>query len=74
MPALLGIFLSGSGPAILALAQQNETELALLLVEEFRRHGVEARPLFLQVDNAGASASMSKGKPFVEICLTGRVT
>jgi homoserine kinase len=53
-PALLGVFLSGAGSSVLAIARDGETEIAELLAAGFRRHGISTQTLFLQAENRGA--------------------
>lgn len=54
-PDLLGVFLSGSGSTVLAVARASAPEIAEQLLERFRSQGVEARALTLAGDNAGAT-------------------
>jgi homoserine kinase len=53
-PGLAGIFLSGAGSAVMAIARHSPREIAEALVAEFRRAGTGARPLALRADNGGA--------------------
>ena len=53
-PDLGGIFLSGAGSSIMAIAYQNEREIAESLVKLFAESGVHATPSILHADNAGA--------------------
>ncbi|MFB3154435.1 MAG: homoserine kinase [Candidatus Acidiferrales bacterium] len=54
-PALLGVFLSGAGPTVLALVRcSGAAEIAAALSEEFRRRGVQSQTLSLQPENRGA--------------------
>ena len=53
-PGLLGVALSGAGPAVFAITKAGETEsVAHAIVSVFERHGVEAAPLSLNIDNEG---------------------
>lgn len=51
---LAGIFLSGAGSAVMAIARHSPREIAEALVAEFRRAGTGARSLALRADNSGA--------------------
>jgi homoserine kinase len=51
---LAGIFLSGAGSSIMAIATQNAAEIGEALVAEFRRHNVTAHATLLKADNRGA--------------------
>ena len=53
-PGLAGIFLSGAGSAVMAIARHSTREIGEALVEEFRRKGTGARALTLRADNSGA--------------------
>ncbi|MGH9704588.1 MAG: homoserine kinase, partial [Candidatus Acidiferrales bacterium] len=53
-PGLAGVFVSGAGSSVLAIARQGADEIAELLVETFRRKGVEAQKRLLKADNRGA--------------------
>jgi homoserine kinase len=53
-PGLLGVFLSGAGPAVLALVRGNTHEVAQALVEAFQGRGVAAQSMVLRADNRGA--------------------
>lgn len=57
-PSLLGVFLSGAGPTVLALARNSEKEIASGLAKEFRRHNVPTQTLLLYPDNRGAQISV----------------
>jgi homoserine kinase len=48
-PSLLGVFLSGSGPSIVALARHACEEVAQLLAESYRPLGIPFRVLILNV-------------------------
>jgi homoserine kinase len=50
---LAGIFLSGAGSAIMAIAKHSAQQIGDALVAEFRRAGTTARALFLKADNRG---------------------
>ena len=51
---LAGVFLSGAGSAVMAIARHSYKEIGEALVEEFRRRGTVARTLMLKADNSGA--------------------
>ena len=51
---LAGIFLSGAGSAVMAIARHNSKEIGEALVEEFRRKGTASRSVALKADNSGA--------------------
>ena len=53
-PGLAGVFLSGAGSAVMAIARHSSGEIGDSLVEEFRRQGTAARALTLRADNSGA--------------------
>ena len=52
-----GVYLSGAGSAVMAIARHSALEIGNVLVEEFRRQGVGARELILKADNRGAEVS-----------------
>jgi homoserine kinase len=60
-PALLGIFLSGAGSTVLAIAKHDVREIAARLVEIFRRHGLESTPVYLKAENRGAREPAAAG-------------
>jgi homoserine kinase len=51
---LAGVFLSGAGSAVMAIALHSSKEIGEALVEEFRRKGTAARSVALKADNSGA--------------------
>jgi homoserine kinase len=51
---LAGIFLSGAGSAVMAIAKHNAQQIGDALVAEFRRVGTIARAVLLKADNQGA--------------------
>ena len=53
MPGLLGIALSGAGPSIVALVDDNDDEIGARLASCFEAHGIEATTRVLEVDNDG---------------------
>jgi homoserine kinase len=59
---LAGVFLSGAGSAVMAIARHSATEIGDALVGEFRRKGTAARVQILKADNRGAQTS-SAGLP-----------
>jgi len=56
---LAGVFLSGAGSAVMAIARHSAKEIGDALVGEFRRKGTAARALVLKADNRGAQCSWS---------------
>lgn len=53
MQGLLGIALSGAGPSILALVDDNDEEIGERIASCFRKHQVESTVRILEVDNDG---------------------
>jgi len=53
MPGLLGIALSGAGPSIVALVDDNEREIGAQIENCFRAHQIESTIRTLDVDNDG---------------------
>jgi homoserine kinase len=53
MPGLLGIALSGAGPSILALVNDNDDEIGARVASCFEARGIEATIRALEVDNEG---------------------
>jgi homoserine kinase len=53
-PGLTGVFLSGAGSAVMAIARHSSREIGDALVGEFQRKGTAARALALRADNSGA--------------------
>ena len=58
MPGLLGIALSGAGPSVLALAQDNFEEIGETIANCFRQHEIKAAVHKLEVDNDGCQAKV----------------
>src|SRR5437870_5610061 len=54
---LAGVFLSGAGSAVMAIARHSAAEIGDALVAEFGRNGTPARALLLKADNRGARIS-----------------
>ncbi len=54
---LAGIFLSGAGSAVMAIARHSAAEIGDALAAEFRRRNITARVLSLKADNRGAYIS-----------------
>ncbi len=54
---LAGVFLSGAGSAVMAIARHSAAEIGDALVAEFGRKGTPARALLLKADNRGARIS-----------------
>jgi homoserine kinase len=57
-PDLLGVFLSGAGPSVLAVSRQSAWAIADVLLGRFRSRGVGARAVVLKSDNAGAKGRL----------------
>ena len=55
MQGLLGIALSGAGPSILALVDDNDDEIGTRVAKCFEARGIEATIRILEVDNHGCS-------------------
>lgn len=53
MPGLLGIALSGAGPSIVALVDDNDQEIAARIASCFQAHNIESTTRTLEVDNDG---------------------
>jgi homoserine kinase len=51
---LAGVFISGAGSSVMAIAKKNAAEIGDVLVEKFSRNGVKARATHLKADNRGA--------------------
>jgi homoserine kinase len=51
---LAGVFISGAGSSVMAIATANAEEIGEALVGRFRRNGVAARATRLKADNRGA--------------------
>jgi homoserine kinase len=54
---LAGVFLSGAGSAVMAIARHSAAEIGAALVAEFGRKGTHARAFSLKADNRGARIS-----------------
>ena len=55
MPGLLGIALSGAGPSIVALIDDNEVEIGARIASCFKARNVESTTRTLEVDNEGCN-------------------
>lgn len=53
MRGLLGIALSGAGPSIVALVDDNEDEIGVRVASCFRAHGIESTVRVVEADNDG---------------------
>lgn len=53
-PDLLGVFLSGAGSSVMAIARRNSAEIGDRLAHEFISRGIGAQVLFLKAENRGA--------------------
>ena len=58
---LAGIFLSGAGSSVMAIARHSAPQIGASLVEEFRRQGVGAQARILKADNRGIELSDASG-------------
>ena len=58
---LAGIFLSGAGSSVMAIARHSAPQIGAALVDEFRRQGVGAQARILKADNRGTEVSDSAG-------------
>ena len=56
-PGLAGVFLSGAGSAVMAIARHSSAEIGAALVQEFQGQGTRARAVVLKADNRGARIS-----------------
>ncbi len=59
MPGLLGVALSGSGPSIVALVDDNEEEIGARIASCFREHEIESTVRVLDVDEEGCLAKLA---------------
>lgn len=55
---LAGVFLSGAGSAVMAIAKHSPQHIADALVAQFRRAGTNARAVILKADNQGTRLSV----------------
>jgi homoserine kinase len=63
MPGLLGLALSGAGPGVLALAQDNFNEIGGTIAGPFKQHGINAWVYQLEIDSVGyQSRVLREGK------------
>ena len=53
MPGLLGLALSGSGPSVVALAQDHFEEIGAAIARNFERQGISTQVRQLEIDTAG---------------------
>ena len=56
-PGLLGVALSGAGPSIVALVDDNDEEISKRIAGCFNAHGVDSTIRILEVDNEGCRSS-----------------
>lgn len=56
--SLAGIFLSGAGSAVMAIARKDAPAIGEALVGEFRKKGIAAKALLLKADNVGAQLKL----------------
>ena len=57
---LLGVYLSGAGPTILALATENFEDIAAYIVGQFRKEGYESRWQLLQTAEQGTTVTFKQ--------------
>lgn len=57
MPGLLGVALSGAGPSVVALAQNNLEEVGRTIAGNFEAQGISARVFALEVDKEGCQSA-----------------
>jgi homoserine kinase len=65
-PGLAGMFLSGAGSAVMAIARHSPREIADALIAEFRRKGTGARVLLLKAENRGAQTLLPRSSKKVQ--------
>ena len=58
-PSLLGVFLAGAGPSIVALARENYDEIEVLLSQSYRPLGIPFRTSVLRVHTSDVAALAS---------------
>jgi len=58
IPGLLGVCLSGAGPSILALVDEDATQVGQKIVQLFREHKIESKANVLEIDTHGAILSL----------------
>jgi homoserine kinase len=56
MEGLLGLALSGAGPGVLALGQENFDEIGKSIARPFKQNGIRTRVRQLEIDNAGCQS------------------
>jgi homoserine kinase len=61
-PDLLGVFLSGAGSSVIALARRSTGEIAEMLRRTFASAGVTASCMVLAADNLGARGHLRRGE------------
>jgi homoserine kinase len=60
MPGLLGLALSGAGPSVLALVNDQFKEVGEAVANAFHKHGIETMVRMLEVDTEGTKVDSSK--------------
>jgi homoserine kinase len=60
MPGLLGVALSGAGPTVVALFENNGEEIGLAIAKRFDEHGTKVRVLELGVDAEGCRVALPR--------------
>jgi homoserine kinase len=56
MPGLLGVALSGAGPSVMALVQENFEEIGATIAGNFERQGIVTQVRQLEIDTSGCRA------------------
>ncbi|HVQ40462.1 MAG TPA: homoserine kinase [Pyrinomonadaceae bacterium] len=57
-PGLVGVALSGSGPSVMALANDHLAEIGETIANAFRKHDMPATVRLLEIDREGAQTSL----------------
>ena len=57
VPGMIALCLSGAGPSVLVIAEDNFEDLYLRIAQIFRQQGIDSRRFDLQVDNQGRTIS-----------------
>lgn len=56
----IGFALSGSGPSVLAIAEQNANNIGKVMVDEYKKQGISSKFLIKTVDNYGCKVTVSR--------------
>ena len=60
MPGLLGLALSGAGPSVLAIANDNFEDISRAIANCFRENGINTTVRRLEIDNEGCQTLQRK--------------